>query len=342
MYLRIPVWLCAALTVFYLPLAAAQAAGGAAASTPLAVPNATSSAVARSLRFIVPFPAGGSADLVARTIARGMGDVLGQAVVVENRAGAGGMIGTAAVAHAAPDGLSFGLGTISTLALAPSLYRTLPYDPDTALEPIGLISESPFLVVVNGALPARTLGELIELARTRPGQLNYASIGSGTILHFAGELFNRLAATQIVHVPYKGAAPALVDLLAGQVQMMIDQIASFQAQNLQSGRLRALAVAGPNRLAQFPDVPTAREAGLADFELVTWFALIAPRGTPAEVINRLSQASRSTLAGAELRTLFREQGVEPQASTPRELADRIKRDRARWAVIIKQSGFQLD
>ncbi len=295
-----------------------------------------------SIRFIVPFPAGGSADLVSRIVARGLGEALGQQIVVDNRAGAGGTIGSTLLARSSPDGLNIGLGTVSTLALAPSLYRSLAYEPDAAFEPITLISEAPFLLVVNGAVPARTLGEFIELARSRPGQLNYSSIGSGTILHFAGEHFNRLANVQTVHVPYKGAAPALVDLLAGQVQFMIDQVASFQVQNLQSGRLRALAVTGPARLSALPDVPTAREAGLADFELVTWFSLMAPRGTSSEAIARLGAAARSTLAGAELRELFREQGLEPRPSTPRELAERIGRDRLRWAGIIRATGFQLD
>jgi tripartite-type tricarboxylate transporter receptor subunit TctC len=307
------------------------------------VPVQAQTAPARApMRFIVPFPAGGSADLVARTVARGLGDTLGQQVVVDNRAGAGGTIGMGLLARAAPDGLTVGLGTISTLALAPSLFRNLAYDPETAFEPITLISESPFILAVNPAVPARTLAEFIDLARAQPGRFNYGSIGSGTMIHFAGEHFSRLTGIRTVHVPYKGAAPALVDLLAGQVQFMIDQVASFQLQNLQAGRLRALAIAGPVRLSPLPDVTTAREAGLADFELVTWFSLMAPRGMPPEALARIGTAARNVLGASELREVFREQGVEAHASSPRELADRMARDRVRWAAIIKATGFQLD
>ena len=214
----------------------------------------------RPLRLIVPFPAGGSADLLGRALARKMSEGLAQQVVVENRAGAGGTIGIGAVAKSPADGYTLGLGTVSTLGMAPVVRADPPYDSLAAFAPVSLVASAPFLLVVNGSVPAKSLAELVELARSRPGQLNFASIGEGTLQHFSGESFKSLTGTAMVHVPYKGVAPALVDLLAGQVQIMFDILASFQLQNIQSGKLRALAVLGPARIAQLPAVPTTAES----------------------------------------------------------------------------------
>src|SRR5262249_53403706 len=236
---------------------------------------------ARPARLIVPFPAGGSTDLIGRSLAKKLGEGLAQPFIVENRAGAGGTIGLATLARSPADGYTPGLGTVSTLGMAPVVRANPPYDSLAAFAPVSLVASAPFIVVVNAQVPAKSLGELIALARANPGRYNFGSIGDGTLQHFAGESFKSLAKVEIVDVPYKGVAPVLVDLLAGQVQIGFDVLASFQAQNIQSGRLRALAVLGPGRTARLPSVPTAAEAGLPGIDVTAWFGLIAPKGTPA-------------------------------------------------------------
>ena len=297
---------------------------------------------ARPLRLIVPFPAGGSTDLIGRSLAKKLGEGLGQALIVENRAGAGGTIGLAALAKAPADGYALGLGTVSTLGMAPVVRANPPYDSLVAFAPVSLVASAPFIVVVNANVPAKSLAELIALARANPGRYNFGSIGDGTLQHFAGESFKSLARVEIVHVPYKGVAPVLVDLLAGQVQIGFDVLASFQAQNIQSGRLRALAVLGPSRVAQLPSVPTAAEAGLSGIDVTAWFGLIAPRGTPAEIIARLNAEVRKAVASAELRDAISTQGLEPAADSPQEFAGVIEREIARWAQVVKTSGFKVE
>lgn len=306
------------------------------------LPGAAQSYPARPLKLIVPFPAGGSADLVGRIVARKMSEGLGQQIIVENRAGAGGTIGVEAASKAPGDGYTMGLGTVSTLAMAPSLYPRLGYDPVRSFAPISLVSSAPFVLAVNPALPATSLKELIHLARSKPGQLNFASIGNGTLLHFAGESFKTLAGVNIVHVPYKGAAPALVDLIAGQVHIMMDQLASFQLQNLQSGKLRPLVVAGAKRLAQLPAVPTAAEAGLPGFEVSAWFGLVAPRGTPPEAVKRLNAEALKALMTREAHEAMFTQGIEPVATSPEQFAALINEEIAKWARVVRESGFRMD
>jgi tripartite-type tricarboxylate transporter receptor subunit TctC len=294
------------------------------------------------VRLIVPFPAGGSADLIGRAAAKKMSEGLGQQVLVGNRAGAGGTIGTGAVAKSAADGYTLGLGTVSTLAMAPVVRANPPYDSLAAFAPVSLVASAPFIAVVNASVPAKSLAELIALAKAKPGGLNFASIGDGTLQHFTGESFKSLAGIDIVHVPYKGVAPALVDLLGGQVQIGFDILASFQLQNLQSGRLRALAVLGPARIAQLPAVPTAAEAGLAGLAATAWFGLIAPKGTPPEAVARLNAEVRRAVASAELREAIATQGLEPVADSPQEFAELIEREMARWAQLAKAKGFRIE
>ena len=294
------------------------------------------------VRLIVPFPAGGSADLIGRAAAKKMSEGLGQQVLVENRAGAGGTIGTGAVAKSPADGYTLGLGTVSTLAMAPVVRANPPYDSLAAFAPVSLVASAPFILVVNASVRAGSLAELIALAKAKPGGLNFASIGDGTLQHFTGESFKSLAGIDIVHVPYKGVAPALVDLLGGQVQIGFDIVASFQLQNLQSGKLRALAVLGPARVAQLPAVPTAAEAGLAGLAATAWFGLIAPKGTPAEIVARLNAEVRKAVASAELRDAIATQGLEPAADSPQEFAELIEREMARWAQLAKAKGFRIE
>jgi tripartite-type tricarboxylate transporter receptor subunit TctC len=296
----------------------------------------------RPVRLIVPFPAGGSADLIGRTLAKKMSEGLGQQVLVENRAGAGGTIGAGAVAKSPADGYTLGLGTVSTLAMAPVVRANPPYDSLAAFAPVSLVASAPFILVVNASVPAGSLAELVALAKSKPGGLNFASIGDGTLQHFTGESFKSLAGIDIVHVPYKGVAPALVDLLAGQVQIGFDILASFQLQNLQSGRLRALAVLGPARVAQLPSVPTAAEAGLPGLAATAWFGLIAPKGAPAEALARLNAEVRKAVASAELREAIATQGLEPAADSPEEFAELIGKEMARWAQLVKATGFKAE
>jgi len=297
---------------------------------------------ARPPRLIVPFPAGGSTDLIGRSLAKKLGEGLGQQLIVENRAGAGGTIGLAALARSPADGYTLGLGTVSTLGMAPVVRSNPPYDSLAAFAPVSLVASAPFIVVVNARVPANSLAELIALARANPGHYNFGSIGDGTLQHFAGETFKSLAKVEIVHVPYKGVAPVLVDLLAGQVQIGFDILASFQLQNIQSGRLRALAVLAPERTAGLPAVPTAAEAGLPGFDVTAWFGLIAPKGTPAEIVARLNAEVRKAVASAELREAISTQGLEPVADSPQDFAAVIEREIARWAQVVKTSGFKVE
>jgi len=296
----------------------------------------------RPVRLIVPFPAGGSADLLGRTLAKKMSEGLQQQVLVENRAGAGGTIGVTAVARAPADGYTLGLGTVSTLGMAPVVRREPPYDSLADFAPLSLVASAPFLLVVNASVPAKSPAELVDLAKAKPGQLNFASIGEGTLQHFSGESFKSLTGTSMVHVPYKGVAPALVDLLAGQVQLMFDVLASFQVQNFQSGRLRALAVLGPSRVTQLPSVPTMAEAGLRGLEVTAWFGAIAPRGVPREIVARLNAEVRKAVASAEMREAISAQGFEPATGSPEEFAALIRGDLEKWARVVKLTGFRAE
>jgi tripartite-type tricarboxylate transporter receptor subunit TctC len=296
----------------------------------------------RPVRLIVPFPAGGSADLLGRVLAKKMSEGLGQQVVVENRAGAGGTIGAGAVAKAPADGYTLGLGTVSTLGMAPVVRASPPYDSLAAFAPVSLVASAPFLLVVNATVPAKSLAELVDLAKSRPGRLNFASIGEGTLQHFSGEHFKLLTGVSMVHIPYKGVAPALVDLLAGQVQILFDILASFQLQNIQSGKLRALAVAGPARIAQLPAVPTMAEAGLPGFEVTAWFGLVAPRAAPPEIVARLNAEVRAAVASSEMREVISAQGFEPSASSPEQFSEVIRREVAKWERVVETSGFKAE
>jgi tripartite-type tricarboxylate transporter receptor subunit TctC len=295
----------------------------------------------KPVKLIVGFPAGGPADFVARLIAGQLTKTLGQQVIVDNRPGAGGTTGAALAAKAPADGYTLFLGTTGTLASAPSLNPHLNYDPAKAFAPISLLITSPYLVVVNTGIPAQSLQELISLAKSRPGELNFGSAGSGNTTHIAGEMFKTAAGVTITHIPYKGAAPALVDLLAGRIQIMFGTPESFVT-HLKSGKLRALAVTSSRRISQLPSVPTTGEAGLPGFEMNIWYGLVAPAGTSPEIVKRLNAEVQRAIATREVQAALIDHGYEPTSNSPEEFSALIRRDTSKWAQIVKVSGAKLD
>ena len=296
---------------------------------------------AKTVRMIVPFPPGGPTDAVGRVMAQQLTAALGQQVIVDNRPGAGGTIGAAAAAKSPADGYTLFFATTSTFSIAPSLYSNPGFDPARSFAPISQLVTAPFLVVVHPAVPARSLQELVKLARARPGQFNFGSGGSGTPPHIAGEMFKTAAGVDIVHVPYKGIAAAVIDLYTGQMQVMFEQLLPLQ-QHLQAGKLRALAVASARRHPQLPNVPTSAEAGLPGYEVTAWFGLAAPAGTPAEIIRRLNAEVLKALQSRELRDALSNQGLSAAGSSPEEFAAFIASEAARWSRAVKTSGAKVD
>ncbi len=309
-----------------------------AAFTPLALAQDYPS---KPIRLIVPFPPGGPTDIVGRLVAQEMEKGLGQAVVVENRPGAGGTVGSSAAASAPADGYTLLYGSTSTLAIAPSLYRNLAYDPRSAFVPVSLVSRGPIVVAVNAQVPARTLKEFIDLAKRSPGKLSYGSAGNGTPPHLAGELFKAVAGVDLLHVPYKGGAPAINDLAGGVVQVIFEgQVALIP--HLKSGRVRALAITGEERNAALPDVPTAAQAGLAQYDAHFWSGLVAPAGTPPQALSRLNAVLVKALATPAMRETLTRYGLEPAPNSPQQFAAYIRAEVERWAGVVKASGAKID
>jgi tripartite-type tricarboxylate transporter receptor subunit TctC len=298
---------------------------------------------AKPIRVISPFSAGSTVDLHARLIATPLGELLGQPVVVENKAGAGGAIGLDAVAKSAPDGYTIGIGTTGPMTINPYLIgSTVPYDPNKDFAAVGQYGIGPNVIVVNANVPARTLAELIALAKAKPGTISYASSsGIGSTAHLAGELLGSVAGIDIVHIPYKGNAEAVTALLAGQVQMAISGLPPMIA-HVQSGRLRALAVTGPSRMAQLPDVPTVTEAGFKDIDVSAWYGFVAPAGTPAEIVAKLNDAIAKVIARPDVRERFLATGTEPYVTSPKQFADLIRSDGTRWAAVIRKANVKAE
>lgn len=290
---------------------------------------------------VVPFPAGGPTDAMARLLAQKLSERLGQQVVIDNRAGAGGGIAAELVARAPADGHTLFFGTTGTMAINPSLYKKLRYDPVKDFAPVSLMATTMNVLVVNPEVPAKNLAELVQLAKSRPGDLAYGSAGNGSSNHLSGELFKSIAGVQLNHVPYRGSAPALVDLLGGRIAMMFDTVA-VQTQNIAAGKVRALAVTGPKRSPLLPEVPTAQEAGLKGFDVTIWFGVLAPAGTPAPVVERLNREIVAVMATDEMRKRMQADGAEAKTTTPAEFAALIKQDTAKWTPVVKTSGATLD
>lgn len=290
---------------------------------------------------VVPFPAGGPTDAMARQLAQKLGERLGQQVLIDNKGGAGGSIAAEAVAKAAPDGQTLFFGTTGTLAINPSLYTKLRYDPIKDFAPVSLMATTMNVLVVNPEVPAKNLTELIRLAKAKPGTLTYGSAGNGSSNHLSGELLKSAASLQINHIPYKGSAPALIDLMGGRLTMMFDTLAQ-QTGNIASGKLRALAVTGPNRSPLLPEVPTAQEGGLKDFDVTIWFGVLAPAGTPSSAVDRLAREITNVMSTDEMKKRMQDDGAEARPSSPSEFSALIRSDMAKWAPIVKASGASLD
>ena len=295
----------------------------------------------RPIRLVVGVPPGGSTDLVARIVGEQLGRQLGQPVVVENRGGAAGNIGAELVAKSPPDGYTLFLAPIGTVAINPSLYANLPFDTMRDFAAISQLTSLPMAMLVHPSVPARTPKEFIEYARARPGQVNFASGGSGTGTHLAGELFKMLSGVEMTHVPYKGNGPAMADLLAGRVLVMFDQISTALPQ-MQGGKLRALGVTTAKRSAVAPDVPTLAEAGLPGFDMTTWHGLVAPAGTPAEIIAKLNAEVVKALDSPEVRERFKANGIDPVSSTPQQFGALMQSEIVRWRDVVKASGARVD
>ena len=288
----------------------------------------------------MPFPAGGSTDLVARLIASEMTGHLGQQIVVENRGGAGGKIGSAAVARAEPDGYTILMATVATHALNPALYKKMPYDPVRDFAPISLLALISNVLVVHPDLPAKNVQELIDLLKANPGRYSYASAGNGTPSHLSAELFKSMAGVDMTHVPYKGAGPALIDVMGGHVPIMFDNLPP-SLQHIRAGTLRGLGVTTKERAPAIPELPTIAEI-LPGYETYSWNALFAPAGTPEPIIRRLHDAALAAVKDPDVTAKLKELSATPVGSTPEELAAHVGVELAKWAPIVKASGVQLD
>jgi tripartite-type tricarboxylate transporter receptor subunit TctC len=312
------------------------------ALTPFLLLALATSAVAQSwpskpMRFIVSFPPGGSADLVARSIAPQMAERLGQPVVVENRPGAGGNIGVDAVAKSAPDGHTIGLAAAGALTVNPTLYASMPFDPQRDLAPISMLAMIPFLVVANPAAPP-TLRDVLAAAKKQP--MTYGHGGNGSAMHLSGELLKMMSGTELVPVAYKGSGPVAADVLGGQVPIGIVDVPSAIA-NVKAGKLRALAVTTARRIDSLPDVPTLAEAGVPGYESIGWFGAVAPAGTPAPIIERLHAEMAAALASPQIRSRVLAAGAEPFTTTPQEFARIIRDETGKWAEVIRRAGVKV-
>jgi tripartite-type tricarboxylate transporter receptor subunit TctC len=295
----------------------------------------------RPITLIVPYAAGGGNDVMARIVADKMGAALGQPIVVENRGGAGGSIATRAVAHAPADGYTLGLGGTGTLAIDPSLYPNVGYDPRKDFAPIGLIATSALVVLVHPSVPAKTIPELIALAKQEPGKLTYASAGVGSGIHLGAELFASMAGVKLSHIPYKGSAPALTDLLGGHVAIYFSSLPPAIGL-VQDGKVRALAVTGPERSKIFPDLPTVAEAALPGYAAVLHYGIVAPAGTRKPVVDKLAAALRVAIASPDVARKIAADGAEVMGMTPEEYAVDIDREEAKWSEVVRRSGAKAN
>jgi tripartite-type tricarboxylate transporter receptor subunit TctC len=296
---------------------------------------------ARPIRLVVPFPPGGGTDIIAREVANKVATSEGWTIVIDNKPGSGGNIGVDAAAKANPDGYTLVLGQTSNLAINPTLYAKLPYDPVKDLAAVGLVASAPLVLVVSASSPYKKLADVVAAAKAKPTALNYASSGNGTVAHLATEQFQKAAGVQFTHVPYKGASQGLTDLVGGQIQMYISSVPTLIAQ-IKSGQLRALAVTSLQRNRDLPDVPTMAESGYKDFEAVTWFGVAGPAAMPKDAVTKLNTAFNKALATPEVQKKLAAQGAEVMSGPPEKFASLIRTDGVRWGAVVKVSGIKLD
>jgi tripartite-type tricarboxylate transporter receptor subunit TctC len=318
-------------------LAAALVAGFGLQAAPAAAQDYPS----RPITLVVPFPPGGSTTIVARIVADKMSEALGQSIVIDNRGGAGGTIGSRAVSKSEPDGYTILLGYSGTLAIGPSLYGNVGYDPRKDFEPIGRIGTAPNTLVVHPSFPVHSVAELIAYAKANPGKVNYGSAGIGTVSHVCGEYFANVAGIKLTHIPYKGTGPAIIDLLGGHIPMAFAPVPATH-ENTQSGKLRMLAVTSAVRSSLLPDVPTIAEAALPGFEAVLRYGLVAPPGTPRAIIQRLNAALNAALAREDVRARLAIDGAEPLPGTPADYGADIDREETQWSKVVKASGAKAE
>jgi tripartite-type tricarboxylate transporter receptor subunit TctC len=295
---------------------------------------------AKPIRIIAPSGAGGPVDVICRTVSQALGEVLGQQIVVDNRVGAAGLIGTEIVAKAPPDGYTLLFGFSGPLAIVPNLNPNTPYDPIKDLVPVSLVAAGPYVLLVHPSVPAKSVKQLVALAKSRPGKMNFSSGGTGVGIHMAGELFKLAAGVNIVHVPYKGAAPAMTALMAGEVDMMFNGLSSALP-HIKSGKLRGLALGGDKRSALFPELPTVKESGF-DFNTTGWYGVVAPKGTPQSVVNTLHKGLQQALATPQLKAQFTKLVVEGVGSSPQEFSRLIAEELQKWARVIKTAGLKMN
>ena len=295
----------------------------------------------KPIRFIVPVPAGGGADFVARAYATRLGDALGQQVVVDNRSGAAGIIAMEATARAAPDGYTLIQTNISTISINPYMYRKLPYDAERGFAPVSITTLNPLVLVIHPAVVARSVPELIAVAKAKPGTVTYGSLGSGSIQHLAGFMFGQAAGVNLIHVPYKGAAPVTVDLLAGQVNAAFSGIGTVVS-HVRAGKLRGLATTGPKRIDTYADLPTMKESGGPDIQMLLWNGILAPAGTPVTIVKRLSDEINRIVKVSDLAQVMAAQGTSPVSNTPEEFAAFIKSEQAKFKKLVQETGIKLD
>ena len=323
-------------TTLAIPLAITLAFGALASA-----PAFAQSFPSRPVNLVVPFPPGGGTDTGARILAEQLSKRWGQPVVVENKGGAAGQIGADSVAKAKPDGYTLLLGNIGTQAINPSLYAKLPYDADKAFASVSLVAELPLAMMVNPALPAKTASEFIALAKSKPGQLSYSSSGSGSAPHLAAEIFKDQTGTFVLHVPYRGGGPAIADLLAGHVQLSFMTVLEASG-HIKGGKLRALAVTGDKRVQALPDVPTLAESVVPGFNAISWIGLLAPAGTPPDVVDKIAADVRAVLADDAVKARITALGGVPRATTPQEFGKLIADDKARYAQIIRSRKITVE
>ncbi len=312
---------------------------GAAGACLAALPAWAAGYPEKAVRLVVPFPAGGATDFMARGLGQKLSERLGQAVVIDNKGGAGGQLGAEAVAGAAADGYTLLFATMGSLTINPSIYKTLRYDPQKSFEPVGTTHSTANLLVVHPSVKANTVEELLALARKNPGQLTFASAGNGTTSHLSGELFKSLGGVDMVHVPYKGSAPAMTDFLGGRISMMFDTTSNF-VEHVKTGRLRALGVTSRKRSSAMPSVPSISEtAGMGDYEMSLWLGVLAPAGTPRDIVNRLNADLGRVMSTPEMAKQLSDAGIEVRLSTPAEFAALVRSDTQKWAAVVKRSGM---